>query len=99
MMETSLFLDIITAWLVWVNHVLMLDLCYVGSLLCWISAMLDLCYVGSLLCAIEACVRMRDSMMVTQKNAYTVIPSRVKEIACSKIKNSKFQREKRHRKK
>ena len=82
-LETSLFLNIVTARLVWVNRVLMLDLCYVGSLLC----------------AIEACGRMRDSMTVTQKNAYTVIQSRVKEIACSKIKNIKFQREKRHRKK
>ncbi len=55
-------------------------------------------HVGSLLWAIEASVRMRDSMTVTQKKAYWVTPSGVKEVKCSKIKDMKFQGRKRAQK-
>ena len=37
-------------------------------------------HVGSLLWALEAGVRARDSMTVTQKKAYWVLPTSVKEV-------------------
>ena len=48
-------------------------------------------HIGSLLWAIEAGVRIRDSMTVTQKKAYWVMPPGVKDVPCSKIKDMKFQ--------
>lgn len=48
-------------------------------------------HVGSLLWAVEAGVRIRDSMTVTQKKAYWVIPTAVKEVPYSKIKDMNFQ--------
>ena len=42
----------------------------------------------------ESCSLMLDSMMVTQKKAHWVVPFRVKEVTCSKIKDMKFQGEK-----
>ena len=48
-------------------------------------------HVGSLLWAIEAGVRMRDSLTVTQKKAYWVIPPSVKEVSYSRIKDMNFQ--------
>jgi hypothetical protein len=47
-------------------------------------------HVGSLLWAIEAGVRIRESMTVTQKKAYWVIPPAVKEV---QYEGHKFSRE------
>jgi hypothetical protein len=48
-------------------------------------------HIGSLLWAIEAGVRIRDSKTVTQKKAYWVIPSAVKEVSYAKIGDMNFQ--------
>ena len=48
-------------------------------------------HIGSLLWAVEAGVRIRDSMTVTQKKAYWVIPNAVKEVSYARIKDMNFQ--------
>lgn len=48
-------------------------------------------HVGTLLWAIEAGVRLRDSMTVTQKKAYWVIPPAIKDVPYAKVKNMNFQ--------
>ena len=47
-------------------------------------------HVASLLWAIEAGVWIRDSMTVTQKNAYWVMSSGVKDVPYAHIKSIKF---------
>ena len=47
-------------------------------------------HVASLLWAIEAGVRIRDSMTVTQKKAYWVMPSSVKDVPYVPIKSIDF---------
>ena len=49
-------------------------------------------HVGSLLWAVEAGVRLRDSMTVTQKKAYWVIPTSIKEVPYSTIKDIKLRK-------
>ena len=48
-------------------------------------------HVASLLWAIEAGVRIRDSMTVTQKKAYWVIPPNIKDVPYSPVSDIKFQ--------
>ena len=52
-------------------------------------------HVGSLLWAVEAGVQIRDSMRVTQKKAYWVMPHGVKDIPYAPIKGINFVGEKR----
>lgn len=52
-------------------------------------------HVASLLWAIESGVRIRDSMTVTQKKAYWVIPNGVKEVPYAPVKNMDFVGKKR----
>ena len=48
-------------------------------------------HVGSLLWAIEAGVRIRDSMTVTQRKAYWVLPSTVREVPYAPMRSINFQ--------
>ena len=48
-------------------------------------------YVASLLWEIEAGVRLRNSMMVTQKRAYRVMPSGVKDVPYAPLKDISFR--------
>lgn len=48
-------------------------------------------HVASLLWAVESGVRIRDSMTVTQKQAYWVIPNAVKEVPYAPVQNINFQ--------
>lgn len=47
-------------------------------------------HVASLLWAVEAGVRMRDSMTVTQKKAYWVLPPSVKEVPYAPLSHINF---------
>lgn len=47
-------------------------------------------HVASTLWAIEAGVRLRDSMTVTQKKAYWVIPNKVKDVPYSPVRDIHF---------
>ena len=47
-------------------------------------------HVASLLWAVEAGVRIRDLMTVTQKEAYWVLPSGVKDVPYAPVRNIKF---------
>ena len=47
-------------------------------------------HVASLLWAVEAGVRIRDSMTVTQKKAYWVMPSGVKDVPYAQVKDIEF---------
>ena len=47
-------------------------------------------YVASLVWEIEAGVRLRNSMMVTQKRAYWVMPSSVKDVPYAPLKDILF---------
>ena len=48
-------------------------------------------HVASLLWAVEAGVRLRDSMMVTQKKTYWVLPPCVKDVPYSPLSGIKFK--------
>ena len=52
-------------------------------------------HVASVLWAIESGVRIRDSMTVTQKKAYWVIPNAVKEVLYAPVKSIDFVGKKR----
>ena len=47
-------------------------------------------HVASLLFAVESGVRIRDSMTVTQKKAYWVMPNGVKEVQYAPVKDINF---------
>ena len=48
-------------------------------------------HVASLLWAVEAGVRLRDSMTVTQKKAYWVLPPSAKDVPYSPLTDIKFK--------
>ena len=48
-------------------------------------------HIASLLWAVESGVRIRDSMTVTEKKAYWVIPAGIKQVPYAQIRNIKFQ--------
>ena len=52
-------------------------------------------HVAALLWAIEAGVRIRDSMTVTDKKAYWVMPTTMKEVPYSKVRDIEFVGKKR----
>ena len=48
-------------------------------------------HIASLLWAIEAGVRLRNSMTVTQKRAYWVMPSGMKDVTYASLKDISFR--------